>query len=154
MSAVPATRPTPTIERPQARPTVRTRPVSTPELRTRPNPVPVRPVPRTRTQARTRPSVVPKMLARTLGLSVVALAAFSVSSLSGHVMVEKARGEGIRAAERARVARNAESGIRQRVDALTTEPSIEKWALANGFRAPDDVEKPGNGKDSRVASLR
>jgi hypothetical protein len=63
----------------------------------------------------------------------VVLLTFFASSLAGHVAVEKARREGLRALERAKEARKAEVVLRNRVDLLTGIRSVETWSAANGF---------------------
>jgi hypothetical protein len=70
---------------------------------------------------------------------VVGGMAFFSSSLLGHVMVEKARREGISARARALDARKAETLLRSRIDGLTSLASVEGWAHAHGFVAPDGI---------------
>jgi hypothetical protein len=74
----------------------------------------------------------------TLFLALTAVTC-ATSSLAGQVMVEKARREGIRAAERASVAKNAEAALRTQVNLLTSDRSIETWAQENGFVTIDST---------------
>ncbi len=81
---------------------------------------------------RTRPS-----LAAAVTLFIfVGGAAFFTSSLVGHVMVEKARREGIWARARAADARKEVSVLRARIDAATSLGAVEVWARSHGFEAP------------------
>jgi len=73
---------------------------------------------------------------------VVGGSTFFASSLAGHVMVEKARREGISARQRAGDARKAGALLRARVDALTSLGAVEAWANSHGFVAPDGVGRP------------
>jgi P2-related tail formation protein len=66
---------------------------------------------------------------------------FSAFSLAGQVMVEKARRDGIRAAQRARAASGEISALRLRVQALTSSSSIEQWAVTNGFTPADQTAR-------------
>lgn len=83
---------------------------------------------------------------------VVGGSTFFASSLVGHVMVEKARREGIWARERAGDARKSEALLRSRVDELTSLGAVEAWAHSHGFVAPDGVGRPLMG--GAVASIQ
>lgn len=109
-------------------------------------------VPASRPYAQTRPTlrVITRprtnygqlILAKTVLFTVIALGTSAAASLGGHVMVEKARHEGIRAIERARDASTAESAIRQRVTELTSFAALQDWAKAHNFQAPDALSTP------------
>jgi hypothetical protein len=72
---------------------------------------------------------------------------FLVSSLTGQVMVEKARREGIRSMQRAMDARKVEAVLRHRLDSITGLTSVDEWAKTHGFFAPDQLVK-GTGEKS------
>ena len=82
-----------------------------------------------------------RLTARALKFCCVAIATFMVSSLVGHVMVEKSRREGLAALSRLREARKAESVLQERVYALSNVESVQAWALEHGFKAPEDAMK-------------
>lgn len=63
-------------------------------------------------------------------------ATFFASSLVGHVMVEKARREGIAAHTRAADARKEVGVLRARIDQATSLGAVEQWARSHGFEAP------------------
>jgi hypothetical protein len=84
-------------------------------------------------------------------LASIAFVVSAASGLTGQVMMEKARREGIRAAVRAREARTAEALLRTRVTELTSMSSVQDWALAHGFQAPDMMTRPGAGGRHLVA---
>jgi hypothetical protein len=98
--------------------------------------------PSLRVVTRSRADVMRAILTRCAVFGFVALATSAGTSLSGHVMVEKARRDGIRAAERAREARSAEAVLRQKVNNLTSLFSVQEWALTHGFQAPDALNQP------------
>lgn len=81
----------------------------------------------------------PRVLAAATVFVTVGGLTFFASSLLGHVMVEKARREGISARGRAMEARKAESTLRSRIDSLTSLGAVEAWAQAHGFVAPDGI---------------
>jgi hypothetical protein len=86
-----------------------------------------------------RPSFWQVAAARTALFAFVALGAFLCSSLAGHVMMEKARRDGLRAVDRSREAKKAESLLLQRVESLTSFAAIQEWALAHDFRPPEEA---------------
>lgn len=83
-------------------------------------------------------------IAKVATFVILAGLSFIASSLSGHVMVEKVRREGLRAGERAREARKAEAVLRQQVDALSSLGSVEDWAAAHNFVGPGIVARVGD----------
>ena len=115
-------------------------PVSKPQKRRR-HRVTSRPVSRTRVQTRARSSTSSQgaTLALAATFAIIVCCAFIASSLLGNVMVEKARREGLRAAERARDARKAEAVLREQVDSLMSLAAVEDWATAHNFSAPDGL---------------
>lgn len=68
-------------------------------------------------------------------------ATFFASSLVGHVMVEKARREGIAAHARAADARKEVGVLRARIDEATSLGAVERWASSHGFVAPGIVRQ-------------
>ena len=88
-------------------------------------------------------------MARVASFVIIAGIAFIGSSLSGNVMVEKVRREGLRAAERAREARKSEAILRQQVDILSSLGSVDDWAAAHGFTPPGGFAKVANGTAGR-----
>jgi hypothetical protein len=89
-------------------------------------------------------NVMSEVLSRSMVFAFFASAAFLGTTLGGHVMVEKARREGIRAVERSFAASRDATSLRQRVEVLTSEKSIEDWARLNGFVASDLAAKPSS----------
>lgn len=94
------------------------------------------PVRRVKTQKR-----VSALVAQTASFLVVAGLAFSTCSLVGQVMVEKARRDGIRASDRARIASRDIAALREDVQDLSSSQSIDDWATANGFVPTDSAPK-------------
>jgi hypothetical protein len=84
---------------------------------------------------------------------VLAASTYLVSSMSGQVMVEKARRDGITAQRRATEAKRAEAGLRSRINELTGFSNLEAWALAHGFVASDQPSLPSGDTATRVAQL-
>ncbi len=105
-----------------------------------------------RTRSRARSKTAALVLGRTalfMGLSAMT---YLVSSLSGQVMLENARRDGIAAQRRAVEARRSEVMLRSRINELTGFSSLEGWAVAHGFVAPDQPSLP-SGDVTRVAKL-
>lgn len=97
-----------------------------------------------------RPSLGKRIVAEALGFSVIVLFVFGASSLLGHVKVEEARRDGIRAEQRMKVATNAQSILANQIEALSNTDQLKRWALNNGFVAPD-VEAPTSLKNGVYA---
>lgn len=102
-------------------------PISKPYIETRPQ---LRVVPGV------GPSVATRMVKGLIAFSLIALFAFGASSLAGHVMVEKARREGIQANQRLNSALAAQSMLTKQIESLSDERDLELWATRNGFVAP------------------
>jgi len=83
----------------------------------------------------------------------VASCAFLVNGLSGNVMVEKARREGIDAAQRTRQARVMQATLQRQTSSITSLNATEEWALASGFVAADRPVRSSS-ENSRVAFNR
>jgi hypothetical protein len=64
----------------------------------------------------------------------IAGCSYAASSLIGQTMLEQARREGLRASERAAMARKDVAALRQRIERLLGLRSVEKWAEVRGFR--------------------
>ncbi len=116
--------------------------------RRRQTPTVVRPRPMPRPQVR----AIEVLAARALKFCCVAIATFMVSSLVGHVMVEKSRRDGLAALARLRDASKVESVLQEQVYALNNVEAVQAWALQHGFRAPEDALPTG--PESTVATLR
>ena len=108
-------------------------PIYKPQVETRPQ---LRVVPGT------GPTVATQIVRSVLTFTLVALFVFGMSSLAGHVMVEKARREGIRAKQRLGSATTAQSVLAKQIEALSNDSDLEAWALRNGCVAPDGQFKP------------
>ncbi len=129
----------------EVRPSIRTE--IHPETRIAPTPV----APRQRVATHSRPkSATQKSKAHSIGtiwtlrmtmFVVLGSVTWSASSLMGQVMAESARREGIRAQARASVAMKTESALRQEVDQLTSDESVEAWAQSHGMVALDGFDK-------------
>lgn len=123
------------------------RPYATSEERALPAPR-VRHLPSERPIA--RPSVRPvratrrkaNVTGRLVTLAFVALLSFGVSSLSGQVMLEKARHEKAAAVARTKEAQRAEVALREKLDDLTSADRIAEWASAHGFMPADVSPAP------------
>lgn len=76
--------------------------------------------------------------------ALIAGVAYMASSLAGHVMVEGARNEGGRFADRAREARRTEAQLRSRINELTNLGTVETWAVSHGFLAPGQAPVASN----------
>jgi hypothetical protein len=92
------------------------------------------------------------ILTRAVLFSCLAAATYLVSSISGQVLLENARRDGIAAQRRASEAKRAEVSLRARINELTGFTNLENWALAHGFVAPDRPVEPSGGT-TRVAQL-
>jgi hypothetical protein len=106
-----------------------------------------------RPRGRTKSGVGAAVMARATWFFIILGVTFLASSLSGNVMMEKARREGLRAQDRAQAAKKAEAGLRQSIDAMTGMTAVGDWALAHGFRAPEQLVQPPKG-DGLVAINR
>ncbi|HWA84297.1 MAG TPA: hypothetical protein VG820_12710, partial [Fimbriimonadaceae bacterium] len=98
-----------------------------------------RPKPQLRVEQGTAPSVASRVLTKSATLVAVTLAVFFASSLSGQVMVEKARRDGLRAVGRAKDAAKEVALLRQSVQDMTQPSRIDAWAEENGFVSPDSL---------------
>jgi hypothetical protein len=142
MSAVPATKATPRVEE-RRRHRHRSR---------RPNPRPIQ-KPQDRMAERAKAKRRSIAMAQATTFAIIAGITFMASSLGGHVMVEKARREGLRAAERAREARKVEAVLRQKIDYMSSLSTVEAWATSHSFIAPDGLVQPAQaGQVTRVAN--
>jgi hypothetical protein len=125
-------------------------PVYRPEIRTKPEPQ-ARPVSQPKATPARKPSAKAQARAvraeikrRVLHFSLVAFAAFMVSSLVGNVMLESVRRSGIAAASRTREAIGMKSALQRQVAAVANMRSAEEWAQANGFVAADSPAVPSS----------
>ena len=103
-------------------------PITRPEIQTSP---------RLRVVEGVRPSTIRQVLNWTLASTVICLATFGTSSLAGHVMVEKARRDGITAAKRLRAATAAQAVLTRQIENLSNDKEMNQWAIRNGFVAPE-----------------
>jgi len=113
-----------------------------------------KPRPELRVEQGVKPAVGTNVLTRSIAFCVLTLSIYFVSSLSGQVMVEKARREGLSAVTRAKDAVKEEAMLREKVQALTRASAVDTWAEENGFVAPEalsaqvpadsDAEKSAN----------
>jgi hypothetical protein len=105
-----------------------------------------RPKPQLRVEQGIRPSTLSRVVARSVVFGVLTLGIFFASSLAGQVMVEKARRDGIRAAERLKTAGKEQAILRDRVLSMTRSSTVSAWAQENGFVSLDAiVEEGGDG---------
>lgn len=112
-----------------------------------------RPVTAPRVRIKTR--VIPKsntsvyVLRKLTTLFTCMFAAFLLSTISGQVMLEKVRREGILARQLVVDSHKIENSERRQLDAITNPIAIEEWAEAHGFVAPEaqieSKDVPGNG---------
>lgn len=109
--------------------------------------------PKARSARKARASIAQRVFPALFALALVTGATYLAVSLAGHVMVEKARRDGIRATERAREARRVEAALRQRILVTTSYASVAQWASSNGFVASSAVADPSLEREpTRVAS--
>lgn len=137
MAAVPVFRPEPVVRTPEVR-----RPVATPAPQAKP-----------KAKARRKAKRKINVGARVAVFSTLALVSFMVNSMAGNVMVEKARREGIQAAQRTREARNVQAALTRQVMALSSADASADWARSRGFVAPDQAGI-SSGTPTRVALNR
>lgn len=83
----------------------------------------------------------------------IAAGAYVAATLSGQVLLERARRQSLWSLARAQEARQAETVLQRQVDAMSSLASIQSWAHANGFVAPDSPITSSEGV-SRVAARR
>jgi len=118
--------------------TVRSSTITAPRIVVRTRIVPAsRPAPGTKAKSKTRAKAEARAKDRLLGKAllfvVLTVSSYAASSLSGQVMVEKTRREGIVASSRAQLAQEKEKTLRTQIDDLLRPSSIESWAMENGF---------------------
>lgn len=91
-------------------------------------------------------------MAYALAFGFLVACSYAASSLVGHTLMEQARRDGLRATERAAMARKDVAALRQRIERLVGLRSVERWAAIRGF-APDGDAKAlmakGPGGDGR-----
>jgi len=92
-------------------------------------------------------------MCRVLLFGLIAAVVYVASALTGNVMMEKARRDGILAQERARAARAAEGALRESIDEMTSLDALNDWACAHGFSAPEQLARAPEGAQV-VASNR
>lgn len=106
---------------------------------------------KTGVRVRIVPSVAERVATRTLILGCIAAISYVASSLTGQVMLEKARHEEIRALVRAESARKMETALRSRLDDILRPDRVEAWALGHGFVPRDAVAAPASRPPTMVA---
>jgi hypothetical protein len=109
-------------------------PVQKPIIVTRP-----KAQPQLRVEQGTKSSVATVILVKSAIFCGLTLSAFFASSLTGQVMLEKARIEGIHAIERSKAATKEDALLRGRVQALTSSSAIDSWATQNHFIPPEGL---------------
>lgn len=120
-------------------------PISRPQIDTRPN---------LRVVSGTRPKTAIQVMTGMIAFSAITVLTFGASSLGGHVMVEKARRDGIRANQRLQAALSAQTTLTRQIEALSAEKDLIVWAKRNGFVAPQvAVKTSGKSRVTVVASL-
>jgi len=107
--------------------------------------------PRLRVVEGTLPSVGTMCLQGAVAFVIVTTFVFGASSLFGHVMVEKARREGISAGRRLQTALQGQSNLAAELESLSDMARLELWAKQNGFVAPDVLPKPSGSNRVLVA---
>ena len=85
--------------------------------------------------ARTAPQV--NLAAAFLAFAGLTYIFFSAASLAGSVLAEQARRDGLKASARAAAATHEQTFLERRLDALRSLGSVDRWAIQNGFTAPD-----------------
>lgn len=100
----------------------------------------------------TRPAVAMQIMNGALGFLAAAVVTFGASSLGGHVMVEKARRDGIHAGQRLRAAKAAQTVLSVQIAEVSSGNELVVWAKRNGFVAPDVAPKPSRKNGVLVAS--
>jgi hypothetical protein len=95
--------------------------------------------PKARPRARRKSLVSSQSTAKITTFLIIVGVTYLVSSLTGQVMVEKARREGISASGRALEARKVEAELGKRLDMLTSFASVDEWAKTHNFLPPDQL---------------
>ncbi len=98
------------------------------------------------------PSVAKQIATASFAFCAIAAVVFSASSLSGHVAVENARREGIRAQQRLTSARAAQSVLVNQLAQASNRDDLVVWAKRNGFVAADMAPKTSRNSGVLVAS--
>lgn len=80
-----------------------------------------------------RRNVAAVILGHVALFALVASATYGGSTLVGHSLMEHARREGLRAGDRARVARADLARLRSKLERLTTMRAVEDWSKVKGF---------------------
>ncbi len=93
--------------------------------------------------ARRRGKTIAKSNLTAANFAVIVGVTYLISSLSGQVMVEKARREGIAASARAAEARKVVDELSQRLASLRDLPAVEAWAKTHKFFLPDQLAQTG-----------
>ncbi len=118
--------------------------------------VTVKPIPRRKARAKRRINVPEAISKRAVSFVAILGMTYLASSLSGQVMVEKARQEAIRASQKALDAKKVESELSKRLDQMTGFNAIGQWAETHNFKSIEELAalKAGIGSPSgaRVAS--
>lgn len=73
------------------------------------------------------------------GLACLTIVTYGFSCLAGNSLMEYARRDSIRAAERTKAARADVARLRARVDRLTTMSAVDRWAESRGFVPPEGL---------------
>lgn len=98
-------------------------------------------VPRRKARAKAKRRLrVPEAISKR-AVSFVAILGMTylASSLSGQVMVEKARQDAIRASQKALDARKVEAELSKRLDQMTGFNAIGQWAETHNFRSIEEL---------------
>ncbi len=126
-------------------------PLIEPQIQPRHRPAPVKRAPQPAQQpvirrkkkrmSKARSAAIQRACEQSAAFCLVAIATFMLSSLVGHVMVEKSRRDGIAALTRMRLAKKAESELSEQVYALSNGDAVQSWAAEHGYKAPEELIK-------------
>jgi hypothetical protein len=92
-----------------------------------------------KTKAKRRSRISEAVQARALTFIAIVGVTYLVSSLSGQVMVEKARQDAIHASQRALDAKKVEAELSKRLDEMTGFNAIGQWAETHNFKSLEDL---------------
>lgn len=120
---------------------IEVRPAPTQRIRPAARPLGGR-VPSAASQSKAKWRAAERVIVKAIGLGCVAAAGYVGTCLSGHVMLEQARHDQIRAIGRAETARKLETSLRTRLDEILRPDQVEAWALSHGFVARNSAPAP------------
>lgn len=106
---------------------------------------------RVRTKRRTATSAFSNLIGHATALALVGFLLYCASALGGHVVLEQARRDGLRAAERVKRSNQELARLSDRVNRLKSLREIDRWAVARNLTRSVDGAAPSIPEGTRVA---